>query len=307
MTFDFYQRQESLKKVATFEKYISMKKTKILFALLFCTPLILQAQNRYELHETYEIAKKGALTITTEDADVSITGTDRNDVEIHVFREVTLMGISDEEEFEILVEKQDGNLFIRDRKESNNDFFVGYRSIQYTIGIQVPRNIKLYISEDDGDIHIRDMRSSLEVNCEDGDLIIENFDGESVNIMVEDGDIILKEVKGHLTVSTEDGDVLAKNCAFEKVDISTEDGDIVVESALVKKGQYDIKAEDGDVEFGFSGSGAILHLRSDDGSISKTGQFDTITEDEAYAELAFGDTSATISILTEDGRIKVYR
>ncbi len=265
------------------------------------------AQEEYKLDKTYPVKKNALVTISTDDADIIINGSDRNDVHLKVYRKVELIGTGTETKFEIQVEEREGNLYIRENRSSGSSYWVGYKSTEYKIELEIPAEVKLVVSEDDGDIVLNNISGDLDIDCEDGDLELNQFSGKNLNIEMEDGDIKINNASGFLSLRSEDGDVEANSCSFNKIDLNTEDGDVNIQTSLSQNSQYKLSAEDGDIKFYISGSGAKIDLNAEDGNININGDFNSISKDENSRHLEFGDNSAIVTISTEDGDIKVSR
>ncbi len=284
-----------------------MVKLKLITITVLAFTIHLSAQNTYELNEDYSIDKNGLITLNTNDANISISGSERENVHIEVFRKVETVGTGSDEEFEIKIEERNGNLFIRELRKSELNYWIGYRNIDYRIKLEVPSTVKMVISEDDGDLNIENISADLDINCEDGDLKLNNISASKINIDIEDGDVELNKISGFLSLQSEDGDIEANNCSFDKIDLDTEDGDVNIESSLASGSEYKLETEDGDIKFYISGSGAKLFLNCEDGNISVDGNFNEIIKKEGKRQIEFGDGSAMVYLNTEDGDIKVSK
>ncbi|QNL20660.1 DUF4097 family beta strand repeat protein [Hyphobacterium sp. CCMP332] len=284
-----------------------MVKLKLITIAVLSSTIQLIAQNTYELNEEYSINKNGLITLNTNDANISITGSERENVHIEIYRKVETVGAGSDEEFEIKIEERNGNLFIRELRKSEINYWIGYRNIDYRIKLEVPSTVKMVISEDDGDLSISNISGDLDINCEDGDLELNNISARKLNIDIEDGDVEMNKISGFLSLQSEDGDIEANNCSFSKIDLDTEDGDVNIESSLAKDSEYKLETEDGDIKFYISGSGAKLNLNCEDGNISVEGDFNELINKEGQRQIEFGDKSALVYLNTEDGDIKVSR
>lgn len=284
------------------------------------------AQTEFNLDETYPIAQLGQLKMNTDDAVVTIKGSDRDDVHIKVYRKVTGKQMGNKK-FDFQVKTDDGNINITDRAPSKSKSVV---SIQwnsetiYTIDIELPRTANLDLYGDDDDYNISDISGGLTLFVEDGNTKISNYKGDELKIEIEDGDIEINDAACSIDLTIEDGDFQAKNSAFSKARMNTEDGNIILDDCqifdarirssdgdidlditLAEDSRLDIRTEDGSVDLSTSGEGALYEITFEDGDVDfSQKQFEIVKETKRSYQLASATNgSADITIEVEDGDV----
>ena len=102
----------------------------VVLCLLF---QVVKAQDQeYNLNEKYPISKSGTLHLSSDDAKVTIQGSDRDDVHVDISRKVTTKGFKfGEEDFTVEIEQRNGNLYIKERNRSNYSGVIGYMREEY--------------------------------------------------------------------------------------------------------------------------------------------------------------------------------
>lgn len=265
----------------------------------------------FHLDETYSLSADGTIYLFSSDADVLIAGSDRSDVHVVVdyARNVSGIGIKGEEEdFEVMVTEENGNLRIREM--DGNNYYVGLMvSVQteYTITIEAPMNAKLQINGDDDEYMIHGFTNGIRLRMEDGRARLREMTGPTFEFETEDGDIELTGGTGLLDVTVEDGSFTVDQGAFSSVTGDVEDGDISIETTLSDDGDYRFRAEDGDITLSILGGGGEFSVYYEDGNIRANGGFDLVDEDENYSQYALPGGSAHVRFRVEDGRVTLRK
>jgi len=284
------------------------------------------AQSEFNLNKTYPISELGQLEMNTDDAVVTIKGSDRTDVSIKVYRKVTGKQLGNKK-FDFNVDASDGNIKITDHeyKDSNTKISIQWNSETiYTIDIEVPRSVNLDLVGDDDDYNISSISGNLALTVEDGSTEIRNFTGESIDIEIEDGDIDIQDANCSIELTIEDGDFQAKNSDFKKLNIKTEDGDISMRGSKIFDGRIrssdgdidldialspetrlDIRTDDGNVDLNTRGPGGKYEVTFEDGDVDfSKQQFNTVKETRNSYQLASkSEGNVDIIIDVEDGDV----
>ena len=111
-----------------------------------------QDSDEFHLDETYTIDPGATIHLNSDDAEVRIIGSERNDVRVVVHYQLEVRGITfgDSNEFEMIVEEQDGNLRIREmERDFGSSGMIGFSSEEYTIEIETPRDVNLQLVGND--------------------------------------------------------------------------------------------------------------------------------------------------------------
>ncbi|MDN5212123.1 DUF4097 family beta strand repeat-containing protein [Fulvivirgaceae bacterium BMA12] len=282
----------------------------LLFSLFtICLVYFSEAKNgknhEYRLDKVFPIAADGTLNLKTDDADIRIIGSSRKDVHLRVFRSVTIKGVfsSDEEDFKIDVEEMGGDLIIRELKRSRSRGLMIYSDITYKITIEVPNTVSLKLRGDDDDYDIRNVHGFVKIDVEDGDVILDNCQGNKFDINIEDGDVEMSDAKGSLWISLDDGDLIARNCQFKEVDIRANDGDIKLETSLVTDGGYNLKTDDGNINLKIRGGGGEFEIRHDDGRVRASSDFEMAYSGDTRHQFRLAGGKAKVFLRTNDGSV----
>jgi len=285
----------------------------------------LSAQQEYKLDERYTINQGGLFSLDTEDATVTITGSDRNDVSVKIFRKVTGKHYSNNK-FELQIEERDGDLFIKevkDRKGMNYTVHMNGK-MEYTIDVVVPNRVALDLKGDDDDYKIRHINGNLKIAGEDGDIHLENINSDRAKINSEDGDVILRDFAGSLVLNNEDGDFKSHNSFYEDLDveiedgsikihngsiancnIETEDGDINIDASFDAQANINIVSDDGNININAAGHGGTYTIKFEDGDVDYTkSEFKLTNDSKRYRSLkTTRDGSVEVNIKVEDGDV----
>lgn len=217
----------------------------MIFTLASFISFALMSQNPYEYSGTHSISKGKTLFLSSEDADVTIKGTNRSDVQIDIYRNAK-GNLAKKQEFSFDIEERNGNLYLTEVKKSDPVTFFGYINIkEYSIDLLVPNNIHLNIEGEDDDYKIEEITGDITIDTEDGDILISEATSDMISIESEDGDFNLYESTGSLKYRGEDGDIEIYESDLEDLIIKTEDGDVRTKETT--SGMTKIDSEDGDI------------------------------------------------------------
>lgn len=289
-----------------------MKKNHLLLTMLLLSPFFLFATDLekgyiYELDKTFQMSKTGTLDMKTGDADIVITGANRDDIHIKVFREVHIKGasISDENEFSISVTSVNGDIIVREHNSNYNIGFFSSIEETYKITIELPLNAGLKLKGDDDDYRIRNVNGQIFMDVDDGDIMLSDCKGELMDLTVEDGDIDIEGARGHLTAELDDGDLYAKNCDFNSVDLRCNDGELKIETTVNNGGDYNFRTDDGDVVLNVKDGGGSFEIKHDDGHVRATSRFQQEFESEYKHKFSLQGGNAFVYIRTNDGNVSL--
>lgn len=278
-----------------------------LLIFLLCLSSTLWAQtNEFNLSETYPIDREGTLILRTDDADVTITGTDRTDVYVNIHRKVTVKGLKfSDERFEVIVHNEGGDLVIKERTHGSGISMMGYMREVYTIDIETPKDVNLEIRGDDDDYVIRNVDGSISLDIDDGDAEFMGCDGKNFRFSFDDGDIKMDKGAGKLYSRGDDGNLRVDNANFYDIEASVDDGDIEIETSLAENGEYSFRASDADIVLTITAGGGDFNIHHDDTRISYSRAFETLYDEEDETRLKLRNGSAKIKIRADDAHIRL--
>jgi len=275
--------------------------------LLFAVQTNLAQQIDYDLDQTYDLPENGTIELRSNDADVTITGSDRDQVRLVVRKRVSSVGISKgESTFKIDVETKGDRLIISEKRQSNKITW-GYRTEkEYTITLEVPEGVSLELIGDDDDYLVTHIRGQIKLVAEDGDARFEDCTGNDFDFTLDDGELYLQSGAGKLSFRGQDGGIIVEEGDFQEVYISMDDGDIDLTTALDSRGTYELVNEDGQVELNITRGGGEFTIRRDDGRLRADGNFRVLEDDEHYSVYRLPGGDAKVNIKADDASIVLH-
>lgn len=265
-----------------------------------------QEDGEYTLDQTYSLDQNGTVHLRSEDADIRITGSDRNDVRVVIERFEEIRGASSRRSFEMEIEEKSGDLYIKERKRSSG-WTMGYYRLDYEITIEMPKNGSLRIDGEDDDYVIKSVNGSIQLTTEDGDVELMDCNGDDFEIEMEDGDLKMDGGSGSLYINMDDGDADVRRGNFKDVEIRMQDGNMILETSLDDSGRYDMRGDDADMELVVLSGGGDFTISKDDGRVSASSDFDLLRETDYRVEYKLPSGKADVSIKTNDGRVRLQK
>lgn len=259
----------------------------------------------FHLDEIYKIDRGGMINLISDDAKVTITGSDRNDVHVKIDREVVNKGVRwGSREFSVEVEARNGDLHIRERSRGSISM-VGYTREDYRIEIEVPYDVSLDINGDDDHYQISNINGSVALDIDDGDADLKNCKGNNFKFKLDDGDITMDRGDGKLYVRADDGDFEIRNATFSDIDATVDDGDIRIETSLADNGDYYFRSDDSDIVLDITKGGGDFRVLHDNTRISSSSRFSVTDKSESRTNLKLANGTARVEIRADDGRVKL--
>ena len=290
-----------------------MKRNKLQFTISLIFLLIsssissIKAQDgEFKLDKIYSMDPNGTIDMQTDDAKIKITGTNRKDVHVNIYRkEVTHGWRYNRRDFYVDVEERGGDLFIREEPKTGIVISVGYMREEYEIIIEAPEGVSLVIKGDDDDYIIRNINGSIFLNIDDGDAELIGCSGNHFEFEIDDGDIEMDEGKGFLYIKADDADVYIQNGKFDDITATLDDGDLIIETSLADNGSYSFRVDDGTIELYISDGGGEFDIRHDDARISSSREFILIEKDENETFLELPNGTARVKVRADDARVRL--
>lgn len=285
---------------------------KMLVAALFTVSAIAaSAQTKdgiYQMDRDYEMGPKGMLKLNSSDAKVTITGSNRPNAHVKIYRQVTTKGVVfGQEEFSVDVLEDNGNLTIRERSNSTVVGMIGYHYEKYEITLDLPMGASLDIRGDDGDYRIRNIDGRMSIDVDDADVEIASCGGDDFRFQLDDGDIVMDGGKGRLDIDADDADVQISKATFTSVVANVDDGDLHIETSLAENGDYLIDAQDGMISMTITGGGGKFDIRHDDSRVTTEGDFQQVERSDNRTLLTLAKGNARVDIRSDDARVKLIR
>jgi hypothetical protein len=286
---------------------MKLTQTIICFAILFLTSTQVYGQDEYNLDETYQIDREGTIYLSSNDAEVSIEGSNRSDVRLVIYRYVDVDGINigSSGSFRMDVEQRGGDLYIQENNSENRTMFIGSVDEEYRITLEVPRNLALDLKGDDDSYEISNTNGAISINADDSDIELSEVTGEDFDFDLDDGNISIDEARGKLKLSMDDGELNVGRAEFTEIDASLDDGELDITTSLADGGLYLFDFDDGDLELNITGGGGEFDIHHDDRNISVDNNFEEVSSDDERSVYRLAGGDARIEINTDDGNIEL--
>jgi hypothetical protein len=275
--------------------------------LLSTVSLHAQKNSTYELDETYSINKEGTIHLNSNDAEVSIKGTDRSDVHVKVYHSVDIDGwkISSEGKFKMSVENKNGDLYIDEAESANHMVMFGKIEEEYRITIEAPHSTSLNINGDDDTYEIVDISGLLNIDADDSVIDLRGLQGKQFGFNLDDGTIEMDQGQGSLNIDMDDGELNVRNADFSQIESSTDDAELNITTSLTDEGLYKFDMDDGDLELNISGGGGVFDISHDDPELSAGNNFEEVSSDEDNSGYSLAGGNARIKIDVDDADISL--
>lgn len=272
----------------------------------FASSLFAQT-DEFNLDQTYSIDSGGTITLSSDDADVWITGSDRDNVHVIIHYKFTVRGITfgESNEFEMIVEEQGGDLSIRENEREFSTGMIGYSNEEYTIEIQAPRDVNLALEGDDEEYEIAGIDGFIHLDADDSDATISDVNGKDFSFSIDDGSLEMVGGSGRLRIQADDGEIQIHEGDFTDVEADSDDSDIEITTSLYDAGDYSFDLDDGDLTLNITGGGGKFDIHHDGSDISTSGEFESIRDENDHSVYLLSGGDARIIIHSDDGDINL--
>lgn len=188
---------------------------------------------------------KSAITVFSLFLSLSVFGQSKesNDINYHLDKEYNISPSGT-----INLKASDAKVTITGSSRKNAHVKIDYEVV--TKGLTFGhREFSVDVSENNGDLDIREISSSVSVGMigytsEKYNINIEAPEGTSLSIRGDDGDYWIRNIGGAISLSLDDADVEMKGCTGNSFTFRLDDGDLTMDQG---KGSLDIDADDADV------------------------------------------------------------
>lgn len=277
-------------------------------ALVLLIGITVHAQDsEFNLDETYQIAQDGTVYLDSDDAEVTIKGSDRSEVHVVVYHRLDVDGweLKSGEEFKMNVETRNGNLYIKEAERDGGRLLFGSVQEEYRITIEMPKSAALDIKGDDGTYDISNVGSAVRINADDSEIELMGATGTNFEFNIEDGSIQMDQGKGKLKLSMDDGEFRVRQANFSEIDADIEDGEMDITTSLADDGYYLFDMDDGDLELNIAGGGGEFDIDYDNNNVSVGSNFKEVHKDEEHALYRLPGGNAKVEIDSDDGDIEL--
>lgn len=265
-----------------------------------------QSTDEFNLDEVYAIDQNGTVSLQSDDARVTITGSDRSDVRVVVRykREVKGFTIGDGDRFEMIVEERGGDLAIYEKERDNGSrLSVGSVKEEYEIRIEAPRSVAFNLEGDDETYRIAGIDGSIRLDADDTDIELSDCNGDDFSFSMDDGSISMDGGSGRLVIELDDGEARIMNGNFNEIELEGDDSNITITTRLDDEGSYRFDFDDADLQLNIIGGGGDFDIRHDNADISVGREFEEVLDDKNRSIYRLLGGNAKVSIDTDDGDI----
>jgi hypothetical protein len=258
----------------------------------------------FHLDKEYKVSNTGAIDLSSSDAKVFITGSNRSNAHVKIDRTITVKGWHSAAAFSVEVQEINGDLKLFEHRQGAN-VSVGYYNESYKIEIEVPANMALTVRGDDGDYIVKNINGAISMSLDDADADLTDCKGDKFKFRFDDGDLRMNTGNGTFEFKGDDSDVEIYNAKFETVHADVDDGDLIIETSLSDQGEYDLQGQDGLISLNVLAGGGEFNIHHDDGHVNSGDKFQKLNEDENETTLTLASGSAKVKIHGDDARIKL--
>lgn len=268
-----------------------------------------QSTDTFDLNETYAVDANGTISLSSDDAEVTIVGSDRSDVhvEVHYKLEVSGFSFGSRNKFEMEVREQNGDLIIEEQPRDFEGITFGSTSEEYTIRIEAPRGVSLALDGDDENYAIEEINGVVDISADDADVRLRACKGNKFSFSLDDGSIEMDEGRGSLAIDVDDGQADIKNGRFDQINLDSDDGDFSIYTSLSDGGTYNFDMDDGALAFYVTSGGGIFNIRHDNADIGVDDSFRRTVDEENEAKFELAGGSAEIRIDVDDADIELRK
>ena len=213
---------------------------------------------------TVSLSRSGTVDLQSFSGDITIVGTDGDQVKIHATSHSRLTFESSSSRVS-LVESPEHNSYRDDNDDYDND--EGHNRVE----VSMPKSARLLVRSLSGDIKLHDV-ADVEAHSVSGDLdvtnvashaIIETISGSAtivhvsagVRVNTVSGDIHAKQITGEVSAQSVSGDIVLDDITSSFVRSETVSGEVHFSGPVDPKGRYEFHSHSGDVDVNIAGGG----------------------------------------------------
>ena len=231
-----------------------MKKLSVLIIILIIAFQFLTACNNYVYsngdlevirEERFPISRGKELKVKVDGGDVTVTGWDRSEVYIKV-----LGNENAREKLDFIFDNNDSYVEFRTKTKSLFSSWFSYLSLK--IEVKIPEKFNTKIHTSGGDLRLRGVEGSHDLNTSGGDIVCKEFRGK-LEASTSGGDVVLVGSDCAIIAQTSGGDIKL-NYSGENmgIDLSTSGGDILIKLPENFDAAMELSTSGGDVSCNLS-------------------------------------------------------
>jgi DUF4097 and DUF4098 domain-containing protein YvlB len=207
-----------------------------------------ESPNQKNFDKTFSVGPGGKLVIKADEGSISVTGTNRSDVSVHVRARGADSRLA---KFDVTIDQSGSTVRAETRYRHSFMNLFGDDNIEVEFEVEVPEKFNLDLNTAGGDITILNVSGTTRGETSGGDLDLSKLDGP-VDLTTSGGNVTLSDSKGDFRIGTSGGNVRAESIA----------GSMDFESS---GGNIDVKESDGKLRASTSGGDVRVELRDNKG------------------------------------------
>ena len=240
---------------------------------------------RSKEEKSFKMNPGSYISVIGNDGYIKIDSWDKNEVHLVITKRAWAQSKREAKErlkrIDIEIEHTNNRLYIRELDSYNDHQFSfwdifdpdqwGHHNNSTTVDyeLKVPRKVDLRLENDEGDIKVTNLDGDLDIDIDEGELLLKNIKFNDINIDVDEGDIDcydLKGPKGRLLIGADEGTIRLEKVQMRKLRINCDEGDIILRG--IETNTCEIETDEGDIEakidFQFNGN---YRMYSDEGDV----------------------------------------
>ncbi|HEX7011398.1 MAG TPA: DUF4097 family beta strand repeat-containing protein [Steroidobacteraceae bacterium] len=227
------------------------------FAVLLASAPATAAEKK--LDRSFTVAEGGRLTIDADGSDVTVSGTDSNQVVVNVI----VKGSEREIDRTRVEAEQSGNDVTVQVKRDRGNWLDWFQWSGYSkIDVKVPRSYHVEIDTSGGDLAISHLKGEVRGKTSGGDLKVSEVVGP-VYMRTSGGDIEIDSIEGDTDIKTSGGDIEARK-VLGSLTASTSGGSV---DLIGIDGAVNARTSGGSVRIELSGSNRGVSANTSGGDI----------------------------------------
>jgi len=179
--------------------------------------------NEKRIDKSFPVKPGGKLVINADEGSISVTGSDRNEVTVHVWARGAQSRL---DKLDVSID-QTGNTVRAETKHRHRFMnFFGEDDVEVEFEVELPQNFDLDLNTSGGDITILHVGGAIKGETSGGDLDLSELSG-TVRMSTSGGNVTVKDSKGDFTIGTSGGNMHAESI-IGSMDFETSGGSIEV-------------------------------------------------------------------------------
>jgi DUF4097 and DUF4098 domain-containing protein YvlB len=212
------------------------------------------------LDRTFTVAPGGQVTVNADGANISVSGSDSNQVVVHMVAEAPQ---KDLDELRMSASQNDGGVLVEMlRPERKGWFDWGSWRVQAHIEVTVPRSYRVSSRTSGGDVRLENVAGPSRIRTSGGEIVANHLKGD-LDSDTSGGDVRLESIEGSIRAHTSGGNIHASTIRGD-ISADTSGGDVRL---LRIDGKIRAHTSGGDVQCELVGSNRGISASTSGGDV----------------------------------------